>query len=129
MKMYRQPHIPTHLNLLCLFSCMQFQNISAVERKISEIDPESDTKVRVIGTIVSKAEGSFILDDGAGTVQVFIDSKLLQNISENKIVRVIGRVSPNAASFDIRAEIVHDMSGLNMKTHETVQKLWNRGNF
>lgn len=103
---------------------MQFQNISAIERKISEINPEADSKVRVIGTVVSKAENSFILDDGQGTVQVFADLKILEAIAENKIVRVIGRVSPNESAFDIRAEIVHDMAGFNTKIHDTVQKLW-----
>ncbi len=103
---------------------MQFQNISAVERKISEINPEADSKVRVIGTVISKAENSFILDDGKGTVQVFADTKVLEAIAENKVIRVIGRVSPNEKSFDIRAEIIHDMAGLNTKIHDTVQKLW-----
>lgn len=103
---------------------MQFQNISAVERKIGEINPEADTKVRVVGTVLSKGENSFILDDGEGTVQVFIDSKLLQNIAEKKIVRVIGHVSQNSNAFDIRAEIIHDLTGLNLKMYEAVQKLW-----
>ena len=105
---------------------MQFQNVCAVERRIKEINPEVDTKVRVIGTVVSKSESSFILDDGEGTVQVFIDPKEMQNITERKIVRVIGHVSPNGGSFDLRTEksLIHDLTGLNLKTYETVQKLW-----
>ena len=107
----------------------QTQNISAVERKIKEINPETDSKVRVIGTVLSKTENSLMLDDGEGTVQVIIDPKAMQNIVERKIVRVIGHVLPNASAFDIKAEIVQDMTGLNLKTHETVQKLWNHGTF
>lgn len=102
----------------------QTQNICAVERKIKEINPETDSKVRVIGTVISKTENSLMLDDGEGTVQVFIDSKALQNITERKIVRIIGHILPNASAFDIKAEIIHDMTGLNLKTYETVQKLW-----
>ena len=104
----------------------QTQNISAADREIKEINPEADTKVRVIGTVLSKTENAFMIDDGEGTVQVFADSKALQNVVERKIVRVIGHILPNASAFDIKAEIVQDMTGLNLKTHETVQKLWNQ---
>lgn len=103
----------------------QTQNICAVERKIKEINPETDSKVRVIGTVLNKTENSLMLDDGEGTVQIFADSKALQNVVERKIVRVIGHILPGASAFDIKAEIVQDMTGLNLKTHETVQKLWN----
>ncbi len=122
---YRQPIINTFKPSRAIKSMpYPVQNICAVERKIKEIKPEADTKVRVIGTVVSKSENSFILDDGEGTVQVFIDSKLLQNIADGKIIRVIGHVAQNANGFDIRAEIIQDLSGLNMKIYETVQKLW-----
>lgn len=103
---------------------MAFQNICAIERKISEIDAQSDVKVRVLGTIVSKAENSFILDDGSGVVQVITNPKLENNLSESNRVRVLGKISPNGEKFDIIAEIIQDMSGLNTKVYEHVQKLW-----
>ncbi len=103
----------------------QFQNIAAVERKVSEIDPENDVKVRVLGTIVSKSESGFMLDDGTGAVQVFINSALLKDIEEKKLVRVFAKVAPNSEKFDLNAEIVQDMGKLNIKTYEKVMKLWN----
>lgn len=104
----------------------QFQNIAAAERKVSEINPENDVKVRVLGTVVGKSEGGFVIDDGTGTVQVFINPDSLKKVEEKMLVRVFGRVVPNSERFDISAEIVQDMSKLNIKTHEKVMKLWNQ---
>jgi len=104
----------------------QFQNIVAVERKVSEISPENDVKVRVVGLVVSKSENGFLLDDGTGTIQVFINSDLLKNVEEKKLVRVFGRVTPTSDKFELTAEIVQDMAKLNMKTYDNVQKLWKK---
>jgi len=104
----------------------QFQNIVAVERKVSEINPENDVKVRVLGTVVSKSENGFLLDDGTGTIQVFITADLLKGVEEKKLVRVLGRITPTPDRFELTAEIVQDMAKLNVKTYDNVQKLWKK---
>ncbi|MDY6776951.1 MAG: OB-fold nucleic acid binding domain-containing protein [Candidatus Nanohaloarchaea archaeon] len=93
---------------------------TARPRDVEEIDPDTDTKVRVLGTVLDTREDSAMLDDGTGTVEVFMDADDLEDVREGQRVRVFGRVLPTADDFEIQGELVQDMSDLDMDRYEEV---------
>ena len=94
-------------------------------KRIEEIDPQSDIRVRITGTVLSKEQDSISLDDGSGTVEAFLEEEDLDNIEESQRIRVLGRVLPTPDSFEIQAEIVQDFSDIDQELHDRVKKVVN----
>ncbi len=94
-------------------------------KKIKEIDPQSDIRVRITGTILSIEQDSVSLDDGSGTVEVFLEEENMDEIEESQRIRVLGRVLPTPDSFEIQGEIVQDFSGVDQELHDRVKKVVN----
>ena len=103
---------------------MEFQRFIAQDMKIQEIDPEVNRRVWVLGIVTNKEDSSIFVDDGTGTVQVFADREDLKNIKEKQRIRIIGKITPTADSFEISAEAVHDMANIDAELFEKVRKLW-----
>ncbi len=104
---------------------MEFQKrLPFSEKAISEIEPEKDIRVSILGKIVDMAEDSFILDDGAGRVQVAIDPEIsMESIRINDSVKVIGRVFASENGFELRAEAVQNASGIDVPLYKKVIEL------
>ncbi|MFB6158848.1 MAG: OB-fold nucleic acid binding domain-containing protein [Candidatus Nanohalobium sp.] len=94
-------------------------------KKIDEINPQSDIRVRIVGTVLSLEEDSVSLDDGSGTVEVFIEEEELEELEEGQRIRVLGRVLPTPDSFEIQGEIVQDFSSIDQELHDRVKKVVN----
>ena len=94
-------------------------------KEIEDINPQSDIRVRITGTVLSVDEDSFSLDDGSGTVEVFTDEDQMENVEEGERTRILGRVLPTPDSFEIQAEIVQDFSDVNQELHDRVKKVVN----
>ncbi len=92
-------------------------------KNIEEIDPRDDIRVRVIGTVLSLDEDSFSLDDGTGTVEVFLEDEKMEDLEENQRVRVFGRVLPTPDSFEIQGEIVQDFSDVDPELYSRIKKV------
>lgn len=108
----------------------KFKRNPAVEKLISEIDPEKDIRVRVIGTLVEKNEdsSSVVLDDGSSSLSVIIPSdSMLASIEVGKRVRIIGTLIPLGDDFELKAEIISDFSELDydlfLKVHNKTAEL------
>ena len=61
----------------------QFKRATAVYRKIKDIDPENDIRVRIIGRVIGKQDGTMVVDDGTGKTDIILDD---QNTEVNEIV-------------------------------------------
>lgn len=94
-------------------------------KKIEEIEPQSDIRVRIVGTVLSVEDDSVSLDDGSGTVEVFLEEDDLEEVEENQRIRVLGRVLPTPDSFEIQGEIVQDFSSVDQELHDRVKKVVN----
>lgn len=92
-------------------------------KNIEEIDPRDDIRVRVIGTVLSLDEDSFSLDDGTGTVEVFLEEEKMEALEENQRVRIFGRVLPTPDSFEIQGELVQDFSDVDPELYSRVKKV------
>jgi hypothetical protein len=97
------------------------------KRKISEINPDVDLKVKVLGFVVDKKDDTILLDDGNGKVKIFIDMpKMMETIDLNKLIRVFGSTLPIDDGFEIKADIVQDLSDLNIDLYKKVEELYNK---
>jgi len=103
----------------------QMRRAPARPKSITEIDPQNDIRVRVIGTVLSVDEDSISLDDGTGSVEVFLEEEQLEDIEESQRVRVLGRVLPTPDSFELQGEVVQDFSSVDPELYDRVKKVVN----
>jgi len=97
------------------------------KKKIIEINPETDSKVKIMGFVVDKKEDTLILDDGSGKVRVFFDlPSVTERIEINQLIRIFGSVVPTENGFDVKADIIQDLSGLDINLYKKVEELYNR---
>ncbi len=82
-----------------------------------------DRVVRIMGVVVESASNHIVVDDGTGIIRV-IPSGEVPVPEVGKIVRVFGSVSQNGkGSIYINAEIVQDMSSLDLELYSKVKKV------
>lgn len=94
----------------------------AVDRKISELKV-GDERVRVVGLVTDKREAEFTLDDGSGTINVFVDDRsMLQGIDVGSKVRVFGTPLNVRGAHELRAEIVQKVNMLDLELYERVRR-------
>jgi len=94
----------------------------AVKRKINEINPNLDSRVSLIGRVIDLREGILILDDGSGKITVNIPENIPKpELKEGLLIRVFGFVIPSEPP-EIQAEIIHDLSKLNLKYLEILRR-------
>ena len=97
------------------------------KRKIEEINPENDFKVKVMGFIVDKKDDTLVIDDGSAKLQVFVDlPNIIDSINPNQLIRVFGSVMPTDEGFELKADIVQDLTGLNVNLYKKVDELYNK---
>ena len=94
----------------------QYKRLPAVQKKIADINPEKDIRIRILGRVIDKSDGSFVIDDGSAKAEVVTETEL--NI--NDLVRIFVRVLPLEEGFELRSEIVQDMNSLDMNLYKKV---------
>lgn len=99
----------------------RFRRLPSVARSVSSIDPEKDVRVRLLGSIIDSGNSSIVLDDGSGKAEIILDAPL----GVRGVVRVFARVLPLEGGFELRAEIVQDMNGLDLNLY---RRLYNTQN-
>jgi hypothetical protein len=95
----------------------------AVRKDIEDIDERDDIRVRVVGTVLSLENDSISVDDGTGTVEVFLDEGEMDGLGENQMVRVLGRVLPTPDGFEIQGEILQDFSDVDPERYKRIKKI------
>ena len=97
------------------------------KRKIPEINPDVDLKVKILGFVVDKKDDTIVLDDGSGKIKVFVDMPdMMEKIEINRLVRVFGSTLPTEDGFEIKADAVQDLSNLNINLYKKVDELYNK---
>jgi len=98
-----------------------------VKKKIEEINPEIDLKVKIMGFVVDKKEDTVVLDDGSKKIKVFMDNPVIsEKINVNQLIRVFGSTLPTDEGFEIKADVVQDLSNLNIDLYKKVEGLYNK---
>ncbi len=97
----------------------RYRRAPATPRRISEINPEKDIRVRLLGRVIGKDNGAIIIDDGTGKAEVIAES---QDADVNDLVRVFTRVLPLEEGFELRAELIQKMNGLDIDLYRNVME-------
>lgn len=96
-------------------------------RKIADIDPETDFKVKIVGIVVDKKDDTIVVDDGTDKVRVFVDlPTILDNVNTNQLVAVFGATIPTDLGIDIKANIIQSLIGLDINLYKKVEELYNK---
>ena len=96
-------------------------------RKIPEINPDVDLKVKILGFVVDRKGDTIVLDDGSGKTKVFVDIPgIMESIKINQLIRVLGSTLPTEDGFEIKADAVQDLSNLNINLYKKVEELYNK---
>jgi len=82
----------------------QFKRAPAVEKKIIDINPEKDIRVRIIGSVIDKGAGSIFVDDGSGSGEIIVEDPDEFEVGDPVIV--LARVLPLEDDYELRAEII-----------------------
>ncbi len=82
----------------------QFKRAPAVEKKIKDINPEEDIRVRIIGSVIDKGAGSLLVDDGSGSGEIIVEDPDEFEVGDPVIV--LARVLPLEDDYELRAEII-----------------------
>ena len=86
-----------------------FQRVPYTEMFVHDLQSH-DFRVAVSGVIVDREEGSFVLDDGTGSVLILAQDQGAR--VQGQVVRVLGTVSPTASGVMVIADLVQDWSSV-----------------
>ena len=102
-------------------SSFQYRRMTANQKKIKDINPESDIRVRLLGRVIDKSDNGIVIDDGTGKAEVITDSESdFERININDVLRIFTRVLPLETGYELRAEIIQDMNKLDLDLYKKV---------
>jgi len=87
----------------------------AIPMKISQLGENKESRVSIVGTVISKNQEitSFILDDGDSKVLVITNSiQDFERVKEGQFVRVFGKIWGEGEEAEVQAEIVQDFNNI-----------------
>ena len=90
------------------------------EKKISALG-SSDSRVRILGTVIDSRDNVAVIDDGTGRINVTFEDAVKAEM--NATVRVFGRVLPSESGFEMQGEFLQDMSHIDLRLYQKVVDL------
>lgn len=87
-------------------------------KRISEIDPKTDTRISLIGRVLESGENSFILDDESGKAEITFEGE----VEPNKIVRVFCSLTEDR----LKADVVQNLEGIDLNLFKKVKELYKK---
>ena len=93
----------------------EFRRQPALPKKIVELN-EKDIRVRISGIVLDCSNGMLIIDDGTGKAEIVSDFQC----KEGSFVRVFTRIIPLEDRYELRAEIVQDLSAADHKLYNSI---------
>ncbi|MBU5690036.1 MAG: hypothetical protein QXM68_02340 [Candidatus Aenigmatarchaeota archaeon] len=93
---------------------------------ISEVNPDIDYKVKIIGLVVDKTDTSIIVDDGKSKVKVFVEPDQIESIEIHQLIAVFGSTIPSDDGFEMKADVIQDLNGLNLNLYKKVHELYKK---
>ena len=100
---------------------MEFKRQAFAVKNISEINPETDIGVCILGRVIDMGQKNIVIDDGSGSANAYFQNEdALKNLSMNVIVRLFGFVMPNPEGFEIKGDFIQDMKGLDVELYRKI---------
>jgi hypothetical protein len=97
------------------------RRLPSIEKSIADIQPESDVRVRLTGTVIDTTPNSIVIDDGTGKVDVYFGEE--PSVRQGQYVRVITRILPQIDGFECRGEAIQDLTGFNLKLYKKAREI------
>jgi hypothetical protein len=97
------------------------RRLPSIEKSISEIHPDSDVRIRLIGTIIDVGPSSIVLDDGSGKIEVYFEE--VPKVRQGQLVRVVTRILPLIDGYECKGEILQNLDGFNLKLYKKARDL------
>lgn len=88
------------------------RRLPSIEKNIIDIQPETDVRVRLMGTVIDTTPNSIVIDDGTGKLEVYFEEE--PNVKRGQFVRVITRILPLIDGFESRGEALQILEGFNL---------------
>ncbi|MBI4018464.1 MAG: hypothetical protein HY368_02545 [Candidatus Aenigmarchaeota archaeon] len=103
----------------------KYRRAPSVPRRITEIAPEKDIRVRILGRVIDKSDGMLIVDDGSSSAEIIVDSSDVARTGD--VVRVFTRVLPLESGYELRGEVVQVMNDLDLNVLRKIELMSNLG--
>jgi len=97
------------------------RRLPAIEKKISDIQPESDVRVRLLGTVIDSSLNSVVLDDGSGKIEVYFEEQ--PKVRQGQLVRITARILPLIDGFECKGELIQNLDGFNLDLYKRVKEI------
>jgi hypothetical protein len=97
------------------------RRLPAIEKSISEIHPDSDVRIRIMGTIIDIGPNSLVLDDGSGKMEVYFEE--VPKVRQGQFVRVLSRIVPLIDGFECNGEVLQDLTGFNLDLYKKARSM------
>ena len=102
-----------------------YKRTPAIEKNISNI-VDTDTRIRILGTILDMSESSVLIDDGSGKIEIeFDDSQEIIGLVNGQTVRIICKVLPLIDGYACKGECVQRMDGFDRELYNKTKKICN----
>ena len=97
------------------------RRLPSIEKSIADIQPETDVRVRLMGTVIDTTPNSVVIDDGTGKLEIYFGEE--KNVKNGQLVRVITRILPLIDGFECRGEVIQTLDGFNLDLYKKARKL------
>lgn len=97
------------------------RRLPAIEKKISEIQPDSDVRVRLIGTVIDSGSNSIVLDDGSGKAEIYFEDQ--PKVHQGQLIRIVTRILPMIDGFECRGEVMQNLENFNLDLYKKAREL------
>ena len=98
------------------------RRLPSVEKSIADIQPETDVRVRLIGTVIDTTPNSIVVDDGTGKIEIYFGEE--KNVKNGQLVRVITRILPLIDGFECRGEAIQSLDGYDLDLYKKARKIF-----
>lgn len=95
-----------------------------VPKKIADIS-KSDKKISMIGKVIEAKDGSFVIDDNSGKIEVFFEtenSEGRERVAKDKTIRAFCTL----VGEQLKLDIAQDSTGLDLNLLKTVDDLYSK---
>lgn len=97
------------------------KRLVAIEKRIADLHPDSDVRVRLIGTVIDSGPNSIVLDDGSGKIEIYFDEQ--PNVVNGQLIRVIARILPLIDGYECRGEIIQNLDNFDLELYKKAKEI------
>ena len=97
------------------------RRLPSVEKSVADIQPETDVRVRIIGTVIDTTPSSVVIDDGTGKIEVYFGEEF--DVKQGQLVRVVTRIVPLIDGFECRGEILQTLEGFDLEMYKKARSI------